>query len=67
MLTFADAVAGKNDDLYQVHVSWYFVLVRGNFHRDGLFNSKCVIKMLSNFLSLALALINFSFTSFTRM
>ena len=39
MLTFADAVAGKNDDLYQVHVSWYFVLVRGNFHRDGLFIS----------------------------
>ena len=32
MFPFADAVAGENDHLYQVHVSWYIVLVRGNFY-----------------------------------
>lgn len=36
MFPFADAVAGENDHLYQVHVSWYIVLVRGNFYWDGL-------------------------------
>lgn len=35
--SIADDVGGKNKDVYQVHISWYFVLVRGIFHRDGLF------------------------------